>query len=101
MTDTRTGRTAISTIADNDEAVSFSDDIAEILTDAKWGFLGVGALSNLGTQKFGVEIATTRDQPTQDAAHSLCKELGTLGFDPKLTEEDKVFEGGGNGIYGL
>lgn len=41
-------RIAVGTVADNEEAVSFSEDIANILKAAHWQFLGVVPFGNLG-----------------------------------------------------
>jgi hypothetical protein len=93
------GRAAVGTIADNEEAVSFSEDIAEVIKSAHWPFIGVVPFGNLGQQRFGLRILTTRDDLTRAAAQSLKRELDALGFNPAYEESDNVFNGGGPGIY--
>lgn len=90
-------RAIIGTLADNAEAVSFADDIREVLRAAHWQTPEVQPFSNLGKQRFGLRISTTRDFPSWSAAFALDRELSRFG--PEFDEEDKVFNGGGNGIY--
>jgi hypothetical protein len=94
-------RVAIATVADNEEAVSFAGDIFAALKAADWPVLGNGphVLANLGEQKFGVAVSTSRDDPTRKAAYGLRGELARLGFAPTVSEEDSAFNGGGNGMY--
>jgi hypothetical protein len=92
-------RVAVGTIADNDEAVSFSEDIADVLKAARWPFIGVQPYGHLGQQRFGLRISTTRDDPTRMAAQALRMELDALGFNPTYEESDSVFNGGGPGVY--
>lgn len=92
-------RIGIGTLADNDEAVAFSEDIAAIVRAADWPFSGITPYGNLGVQRFGMRISTTRDEPMKSAARDLSKELAALGFNPALEESDKVFDNGMPGIY--
>jgi hypothetical protein len=92
-------RIGLGALAGNEEAVSFSEDIADIVRTAGWPFPGVASFTNLGVQSFGLRISTTRDDPTRTAAQDLKRELDKLGFDPAYDESDKVFAGGGPGIY--
>ncbi len=92
-------RIAVSTVAGNEEAVSFAGDVGAIFTTARWSFLGVVPMGNLGVQRFGLRIATTRDDLTRTAAQDLRKALDRLGFKPTYEESDQVFAGGGAGIY--
>lgn len=90
-------RIAIATLADNEEAVSFADDIAAAVTAAHWPLLGVAPMMNGGQQRFGLRITSTRDAPCSTAASELAKEL--RHFSPTLTNEDEVFNSPGPGIY--
>lgn len=92
-------RIAIGTVAGNEEAVSFSEDIADIVRAAQLPFSGVTPFGNLGVQRFGLRISTTRDEASRTAAQDLKAELGKLGFAPAYDESDKVFAAGGAGIY--
>lgn len=92
-------RIAVSTLAGNEEAVSFAEDVGAIFTTARWSFLGVVPMGNLGVQRFGLRISTTRDDPTRTAAQDLKRALNKLGFNPGYEESDQVFNGGGPGIY--
>jgi len=92
-------RINVGTLAGNEEAVSFSEDIANIIKAAGWTFPGVTPYGNVGVQRTGLRISTTRDAPSRTAAQDLKAELDELGFDPKYDESDKVTEGGGAGIY--
>ncbi len=91
----------VGTLAGNEEAVSFSEDIADIIKAAGWTFPGVTPYGNLGVQRTGLRISTTRDAQSRAAAMALRAELDQLGFSPRYDEADKVTEGGGAGIYVL
>ncbi len=92
-------RVGLGTLAGNEEAVSFSEDIAEIVRTAGWSSPGITPFGNLGVQRFGMRISSTRDDPTRTAAQDLKRELDKLGFDPAYEESDKATQGGGAGIY--
>jgi hypothetical protein len=89
---------AIGTLADNEEAVSFAEDLATLIRVTGWRFLGVQPFGNFGEQRFGMRLTATGDVQTRSAAEDLTTELKRFGFDPVL-DIGKAFDNGMPGIY--